>query len=133
VFDGEDDEDEQQQERPAKKTKTAAPAPAKWEPEKELDDDDGGSEDGILLPNDDDDLAEETSSSEERLVSARIGRLTYNTPPKMRWTCVEATLFVLNGKDVKPSAKIASFDMVCTPSTLGSGVIRMLKMMVTTD
>jgi hypothetical protein len=113
VFDGEDDEDEQQQERPAKKTKTAAPAPAKWEPEKELDDDDqGGSDDGILLPNDDDGLAEETSNSEERLVSARIGRLTYNTPPRMRWTGVEATLFVLDGKDVKPSAKIASFDMV---------------------
>jgi hypothetical protein len=30
----------------------------------------------------------------------------------MRWSCVEGTLFVLNGVDVKPSAKIASFDMV---------------------
>lgn len=52
------------------------------------------------------------TDGETRVVSSRIGRLSYATPPKMRWSCVEGTLFVLNGVDVKPSAKIASFDMV---------------------
>ncbi len=77
----------------------------KWEPEKELDDDE--DEGDIFLPPDDN-----SNDGETRVVSSRIGKLPYATPPKMRWSCVEGTLFVLNGVEVKPSAKIASFDMV---------------------
>ncbi|ELR22122.1 DNA 3'phosphatase [Acanthamoeba castellanii str. Neff] len=99
-------DDDGVEQTPATKKKTTNPAGAtkKWEPEKELDDDE--DEGSILLPPED---------------NNNEGRISYATPPKMRWTCVEGTLFVLNGVDVKPSAKIASFDMDSTLIVTKSG------------
>ncbi|ELR14356.1 DNA 3'phosphatase [Acanthamoeba castellanii str. Neff] len=121
-------DDDGVEQTPATKKKTTNPAGAtkKWEPEKELDDDE--DEGSILLPPEDNSIEVKmltkhnaSTDGEARVVSSRIGRISYATPPKMRWTCVEGTLFVLNGVDVKPSAKIASFDMDSTLIVTKSG------------
>lgn len=50
-------------------------------------------------------------------IPASVKAIRYTTPSHMRWVNVEDRFFVLDGKEVKPSAKIASFDMVRTSST----------------
>lgn len=57
-------------------------------------------------PSDEDE--EEEEQEEETNIT------TKGAATKAKWSTVEGTMYVLDGKDLKPSAKIASFDMVPT-------------------